>query len=101
LIKGHKSNKLIIFSDTLSSLIAIQNRLSDNLLVLETLEKIHNLTVNEKTVVFVWLSSYVGIKGNSDADMAAKTALSAAPDTILSPNYDFWQLIHQYFKTKY
>jgi len=63
LIKDHNGNKFIIFSDSLSSLIAIQNRLWDNILVLETLEKIHNLTVNGKTVVFVWLPSHIGIKG--------------------------------------
>jgi len=98
LIKDHNGNKFIIFSDSLSSFIAIQNRLWDNFLVLKTLEKIHNLTVNGKAVVFVWLPSHLGIKGNSDADMAVKTALTAAPGNILVPHYDLWQHIHQYFK---
>jgi len=84
---------------SLSSLIAIQNRVWDNLLVFETLEKIHNFTVNGKTVVCVWLPSHVGIKGNSDADIAAKTALTAAP--ALLSHYDFLQHIHQYFKSKW
>jgi len=99
--KCHNGNKFIIFSDSLSSLIAIQNRLWDILLVLETLEKIHNLTVNGKTVVLVWLPSHVGVKGNSDADMAAKSALIAAPGNILVPHYNFRQHIHQYFKWKW
>jgi len=81
-IKDHNGNKFIIFSDSQSSLLTIQNRLWVNLLVLETLEKIHNLTVNGKTILFVWLPSHVGIKGNSVADMAAKTALTAAPGMI-------------------
>jgi len=100
LIKDHNGNKFIIFSDSLSSLITIQNRLWDNFLILETLEKIHYLTVNGKTVVFVWLPSHVGIKGNSNADMAAKTALTAASGNILVPHYDFLLHIHQYFKSK-
>jgi len=91
----------MIFSASLSSLIAIQNRLWSNPLVLETLEKVHDLIVHGKSVVFVWLPSHVGIKGNTDADTAAKAALTTTPDNISVPHSDFRQQINQYFKSKW
>jgi ribonuclease HI len=100
-VKDHNSKQYIIFSDSLSGLMAVQNRLWGYSLILETLEKIHNLRVNGKTVVFVWLPSHVGIKGNTDADMAAKAALAAKPDNVLIPHSDFRQYINQYFKSKW
>jgi hypothetical protein len=57
--------------------------------------------VHGKSVVFVWLPSHVGIKGNTDADTAAKAALAATPDNISVPHCDFRQHIHQYFKSKW
>ena len=53
-----------------------------------------------KIIVFVWLHSHVGIQGNTDADVAAKTALNAAPDNITVPQTDFWQQVDDYYKLK-
>ena len=86
---------------TLSSLIALQNREWSNPLVLESLEKIHDLIVDGSTIVFVWLPSHVGIKGNTDADTAAKAALAAPPDNISVPHSDYRQHIHEHFKSKW
>ena len=61
-------------------------------LCLKHLKKvICNLAVNGGTVVFVWLPSHVGIKGNADADLSAN---------MLVPHSDFRLHINQYFESK-
>jgi hypothetical protein len=47
--KWYNDHKCIIFSNSLSSLFAIENRHWDNLLVLEVSNRIHNLSSNRKT----------------------------------------------------
>ena len=89
-IRDCTDSKFIIFADSLSSLVAIENRHWDNPLTLEVLNRIHNLLSTGKIIMFVWLPSHVGIQGNTDADVAAKTAINAAPDNITVPHTDFW-----------
>jgi len=101
MMKNRRGHMFMIFSDSLSSLIALQNRQWSNSLVLETLEKIHDLIAHGISVVLVWLPSHVGIKGNTDADTAAKAALAAPPDNISVPHSDFRHHIHEYFKSKW
>ena len=61
------SNRYVIFSDSKSSLQAIQNCIWGNPVVQSILEKTP------------WIPSHVGIMGNEKADTAAKEALYARP----------------------
>ena len=69
--------KFVIFSDSKSCLQAIQNKDWKTPAVQKVLE-LYNFIhkVKEKVVVFCWIPSHIGIKGNEKADKAAKEALN-------------------------
>ena len=66
----------IIFSDSLSVLLSLNNRKMDNPLILKLLLKIHHLSCAHKTIHLCWIPSHIGIRGNEAADMAAKESLN-------------------------
>ena len=71
-----RGEKFLILSDSLSSLIAIQERKLDHPFLIDFFEW-HTKVFNEgKQVELAWIPSHVGIKGNEAADTAAKEALS-------------------------
>ena len=53
------------------------------------LEKYNQLISRAKVIIFCWIPSHVGIKGNEEADEAAKEALSLneASKTIVASNW--------------
>ena len=51
---------------------------------------------SKKDIVFCWVPSHTGIKGNEKADSAAKSALDLPRATVGVPNTDFKHLISQY-----
>ena len=66
----------IIFSDSLSVLLSLQNMKLDNPLILKLLEKLHHLSCAHKTIYLCWIPSHIDIRGNEAADMAAKESLN-------------------------
>ena len=79
----------IIFSDSKSSLQALQDLQTNNPLVCRALE-LHTTLCNEhKNIVFCWLPSHVGIRGNEAADRAAKGALTSAVSIAEVPSSDW------------
>ena len=67
-------SKVIIFSDSLSVLQSINNSKIDNSVIQDIILRLHNMS--HKQIIFCWLPSHVGIRGNEKADKAAKSALS-------------------------
>ena len=69
-----KDSNFLIISDSLSALQALRNnRLDHPLLVL--IRELHTSLINEgNDIVFVWVPSHVGIRGNTEADIAANQA---------------------------
>ena len=66
----------IIFSDSKSALQAISGQDWTHPLVLYILERLHWLVqYQEKRMLFYWIPSHVGIRGNEKADTAAKAGL--------------------------
>ena len=93
---NHKSFK--IFSDSMSCLQAIKYQKLKNPTILKILEKCHYLHLTQKTITFCWLPSHVGIRGNENADMAAKAALLLPISAnIKIPYTDLKQSIHTFF----
>ena len=74
-------NKYVICVDSLSCLQAIEHKDIDHPLVLDVLIKYSALTNKHKTILFCWVPSHVGIRGNEQADEAAKAALNERPPT--------------------
>lgn len=70
-----KTKRLVICSDSLSSLQAIRDMYSRNILVRDILCLIHDLWTEGTEVFFIWVPSHIGISGNELADKAARAAL--------------------------
>ena len=67
-------NKFVIFSDSLSVLKSLNHTASKNPKIQNVIEKHHELS-KTKEILFCWLPSHVGIKGNEAADVKAKASL--------------------------
>jgi len=86
LIRKRKEKNLIIFSDSMSSLQALNGFKLELDLIQKILKDYSHLTVIGKTVMLCWISSHVNIPGNEKADCAAKSALSVP--NVRFPAYD-------------
>ena len=80
-------DKSIIFSDSLSSLVAIQEG-NQPPYIQEILETYHYLTNFGKTVILAWVPGHVGIKGNQMADILTKEATKIMITTLKLPFTD-------------
>ena len=101
IIANHKASKFIIYTDSKSVLLALQNRDTSSPLITKLLNKLNTLSKNNN-IIFTWIQSHIGIQGNEKADKAAKKALqidmckSKIPYTDLKPTIkkfisDKWQ----------
>ena len=89
-----------IFSDSLSVLQSLHNRHIENPLLLDVLLK-HNKLAELNNIVFCWLPSHVGIKGNQkEADIAAKSALTLNISDLKIPFTDFKPSINTFLPNK-
>ena len=68
-------NIFLILSDSLSSLQSILNLKYDHPVLVQILEVYTEMTRDRREIVFIWVPSCVGIRGNLAADSAAKDAL--------------------------
>ena len=77
-VKVSSVERFVIFSDSMSVLQAIEIRESKNSLVNRVLQTCQEILSNSKFITFCWIPSHRDIRGNEDADHAAKDALSEA-----------------------
>jgi len=89
------SKYYVVFSDSLSSLQAIQSCKVENPLILKILKDHSQLVNSGKSTTFCWISSYVGIRGNEDADIAAKAGLDVAITNMRFPVSDLFFCVNQ------
>ncbi|XP_037085784.1 uncharacterized protein LOC119106275 [Pollicipes pollicipes] len=68
----------LVLSDSLSSLMALQDLDSSHFIVQNILTLLTTLSRSGKQVVFCWIPSHVGISGNGAADAAARRATHAS-----------------------
>ena len=99
-IEQSRSSDFIIFSDSLSVLQSLHNPHIENPLLLDVLLK-HNELTELNRIVFCWLSSHVGIKGNEKADIAAKSALTLNISDLKIPFTDFKPSINTFVHNKW
>lgn len=94
--------KFYIFSDSISCLQAIKYHKSENPAILNILEKCHTLQLSKKIINFSWVPSHIDIRGNKNADIAARNALQlAVSNHIQLPHTDFKQPIESYLKKQW
>jgi ribonuclease HI len=89
--------KYVIFSDSLSSIKALQNPLpATNYLITWILQELNKMPF--KKVTLEWLPSHVGIAGNEEADRLARQSLKLSTVTKLSPTlYDQLNNINSHY----
>ena len=100
IIKNSETGKSIVFFDILSSLVAIQEGNQNYPYIQEILETYHYLTGFGKTVVLVWVSSHLSIRGNQIADTLAKEATKMTITTLKLPFTDYKTKFKHYKKKK-
>ena len=88
-------NKFVIFSDSLSVLKSLNHTSSKNPKIQNLIETHHELS-KTKEIMFCWLPSHVGIKGNEAADVKAKASLDLEISNFKLPCTDFKPLINRY-----
>ena len=93
-------NKFVIFSDSLSVLKSLNHTTSKNPKIQNVIEKHHELS-KTKEILFCWLPSHVGIKGNEAADVKAKASLDPEISNFKLPCTDFKPFINVYILSKW
>ena len=102
MIESMRSNdRFVIISDSMSILQALHGRKWENPIVLDILTRVHNMIADGKTVCFVWVPSHIGIRGNTQADAAAKVA-RLFPDVGFKVSHsDLKQQINSFMKSRW
>ena len=108
--KNFKNQNIVIFTDSLSSLLCIQNpdRKMFNKLICAILRQINLFLISNIKIVLQWIPSHKGIAGNNIADQVAKSACSyenvtnisiayndlvkLVSDRIIKARFDIWNL---------
>lgn len=97
LIQDQPHSFYVIFSDSFSSIISLQNHHSHHPLVRKIIHQIDHLRSNGKTIELCWIPSHVGIRGNTEADRLAGAA-AVQPEEFI-PIY--FKDIYPYLKTAF
>ena len=75
-VKVSSIERFVIFSDSMSVLQAIESQESKNPLVNRVLQTCQRILSGNKYITFCWIPSHRDIRGNENADRAAKDVLS-------------------------
>ena len=95
-IKNSIASKYIVFTDSLSCLQALHHMKLEHPLIGMVIRKCVFLNIAKNDIVLCWVPSHTGIKGNENADSAAKSALDLPRAKVGVPYTDFKYLISQY-----
>ena len=101
IVKNCDWDRFIIFTDSLSSLQALDSNNCDHPLIQDILKLFNDcLSVNKK-VILAWVASHVGIKGNEKADELAKQALNFNVLDLKAPYTDLKVNVNTVFQQKW
>ena len=90
IIRRSKRKKFAIFSDSLSSLLAIYNRHLETGYVQKFITDYSQLSNSGKTIIIIWIPSHTGSRGNELVDEAAKSALNLSMSAVKCPATDLY-----------
>ena len=99
-IEHSRHCKFAICSDSLSALQGIQSLKVDNTMVSHIVTRYLDL-LQSNTIIFIWLPSHVGIRGNELADSAANSALDCDLTNIEIPYTDLRCGIRTYIRDQW
>ena len=100
-IKDSNASKYIVFTDSVSYLQALHHMKLEHPLIGMVIRKCVFLNIAQKDIVFCWVPSHTGIKGNEKADSAAESALDLPRAKVGVTYTDFNHVISQYiFSTR-
>ena len=101
-IERRRGQIFTIFSDSMSALLAIEDRNHTSPLVAEIQNHLHRLHTRFKTVHFCWIPSHVDIAGNDKADKAAKEAAQSPRQVNCAlPHKDYYPMIKHKLRRKW
>ena len=88
--------KFMICSDSLSCLLAIESCKTQNPFILKIVEIYKSLVAIGKHVIFTWIPSHIGLRGNTVVDQEAKNALNGPVSNCFIPYTYFKPFIVKY-----
>ena len=91
-----KEKSFLILPDSLSSLQSILNLKYDHPVLVQIFKLYTEMTREGREIVFIWVPSHVGIRGNLAADSAAKVALDGDISVELIPFSDLKSRTNKY-----
>ena len=91
--KGKHHHKFIIYSDSKSALEAINSYMHKNHLVQQIKNIFSKFYAKGLDIEICWIPAHVGISGNEEADVAAKSAVISPPYRIKLPIKDYMNII--------
>ncbi|ESO09997.1 hypothetical protein HELRODRAFT_167833 [Helobdella robusta] len=77
-----------IFTDSLSTLLALKQYYPRHQLILQIQNKIHDIISNKNHISLIWIPSHIGIEGNERVDQLAAQAHLDPRSNIAIPYYD-------------
>lgn len=92
---------IIICSDSLSALQALEDIYSSHAIVTDIFTKLAELRLRGTQVGFCWVPGHVGIEGNERVDAAAKEACDQPPFTKRIVSGDFVCFIKQFLRNEW
>ena len=95
------SQKFVIYTDSRSAIEALQNYSSQNYLVQQIKYIFHKLKETGKNIELCWVPAHVGIRGNEEADRAAKAAIAMTKANIKIPISDFLPTLKSFIFNKW
>ena len=69
-------NHILVCTDSLSSILALNDQFSSNSIIQDILYSIRDLKLKQITTVFCWIPSHIGIRENEEVDRLAKEAVT-------------------------
>ena len=100
-IAEFSQRQFVIFTDSLSCLKSLQSSSQRNPLLQQLIISYMETRNHGNDIVFCWVPSHVGIRGNEEADLAAKGALDLEISNMQVPYTDFKSYVKPYVYGKW